>query len=85
MISELVEGETSMPQTVKWFEVNELALMRNLRTCQKASNNSLEHRTGRFSPQNGKNLLKTVLFHMDCGSSFGPGKMRESYTKKDGT
>lgn len=83
--SDLVERETSMPQGVELFEVNELALMTNLRTCQQASHNSLDRRIGRFSPQNRKILLKTVLFHMDCGSSFGPGKMWESYAKSDGT
>jgi len=74
-----------MPQSVKWFEINELALMRNLRTCQQASHNSLECGIGRFSLENGKILLKTVLFHKDCGSSFGPGKMWESCAKNDGT
>lgn len=74
-----------MPQSVEWFEVNELALMRNLRACQQDSHNSLGHRIGRFSPDNRKILLKTVLLHTDCGLSFGPGKVWESYAKNDGT
>lgn len=35
--SELVERETSLPQSVEWFEINELALMRYARSCQQAS------------------------------------------------
>lgn len=84
MISELVEGESSMPQNVEWFEVNELALVRNLRNCQQASHNRLECKISRFSPNEGNTLLKTILFHTDCDSSFGSGGMWESCGKNYG-
>lgn len=61
MFSELVGRVPHMPPHVEWFEVNELASMRNPRTCQEASHNSLGSRIGRLSPNNGKILLKTIL------------------------
>lgn len=73
--SKLVEGETSMPQSVERFEINELALMRNPQSCQQGSHSSLECSTGRFSPGDRMVQLETVLFHMSCGLSFGPQKM----------
>lgn len=81
--SKLVEGETSMPQSVEWFEINELALMRNPQSCQQGSHSSLECSIGRFSPGDRMIQLEAVLFHMGCGLSFGPQKMGQSYAKND--
>lgn len=40
MFSELAGRVPHMLLNVEWFEVNELELMRNPRTCQEASRNN---------------------------------------------
>lgn len=81
MFSELVGRVPHMPQHVEWIEVNELELMRNPRTCQEANLNSLRSRIDKFSPSNGKILLKTILFPTECGLSFGYGKLWDPMQK----
>lgn len=85
MFSELVGRVPHMPPHVEWFEVNERASMRNPRTCQEASHNSLGSRIGRLSPNGGKVLLKTILVPAECCLSFGSGKLWDSYAKNGDT
>lgn len=75
MFSELVGRVPHMTLHVEWFEGNELGLMSSPRTCQEASLNSLGSRIGKFFPNNGKILLKMILFAAECSLSFGSGKL----------
>lgn len=80
MFSELVGRMPHMPLHVE-CEVNELELIKNPKTLQEASHSSLGSRIGKFSPNNGKILLNTILFPTECGLSFGSGKLWDPMQK----